>query len=234
MRGSAIGRLGDPFADELPVRNRVDHAFDVARSLVLIVEIVRVLPHIAGPHGIGIRRQRIVRIVCRHDVELACFEYKPCPAAAEMSDRGLDEALTQIEEAVNLDPSDASLVVRAGEMLQAVGAAEKALARADLAIRLDPKLGSAWALRGRVYWQMGERDRALADLQRALHFAPDNPDLLQDVAMLYRQRGQPARVHRIAEPRRERSSEPAQLTWKAWAAAAAILLVIGLVKALEK
>lgn len=37
---------------------------------------------------------------------------------------------------------------------------------------------------------------------------------------------EPVRVLKIAEPRRERS-EPAQLTWKAWAAAAAILLVIG-------
>jgi tetratricopeptide (TPR) repeat protein len=105
-----------------------------------------------------------------------------------------DDALAQMDEAVKLEPADASLVVRAGEMCQAVGAIDQALAHADQAIRLDTTLASAWALRGRVYWQKDERDRALADLQRALQYAPDRPDLLQDIAVLYRERGQSARA----------------------------------------
>lgn len=105
-----------------------------------------------------------------------------------------DEALAEIEEAVKLDSTDASLLVRAGEMSQATGSTDRALTLADQAIRLDPKLASAWALRGRVYWQRAQPDRALADLQRALQFAPDNRELLQDVAVVYKQRGQPARA----------------------------------------
>lgn len=104
-----------------------------------------------------------------------------------------DEALKQMDEAVRLDPLDAALTVRAGEMLLAVGDTERALVRAEEAIRLDPKLPAAWALRGRVFWQRKQSDRALADLQRALVYAPDNADILLDVAVLCRQRGQAAR-----------------------------------------
>lgn len=105
-----------------------------------------------------------------------------------------DDALAQIEEAVALDPRDASLTVRAGEMLLAVGSTDNALVRAERAIALDPKLSSAWALRGHIFWHTDQRERALADLQRALQFDPDNAELLQDVAVLYRQRRQPARA----------------------------------------
>jgi tetratricopeptide (TPR) repeat protein len=100
------------------------------------------------------------------------------------------EALLQMEAAVRLDGSDASMMVRDGEMLLAIGATDKALQRAEDAIRLDQKLSSAWALRGRIYWHLNQTDRALADLQRSLQYSPDNPDVLMDVAAMYRQRGQ--------------------------------------------
>ncbi len=103
------------------------------------------------------------------------------------------EALVQMEAAIRLNDSDASMTVRAGEMLLATGSTEKALERAEQAIGLDPKLAAAWALRGRVRWHQNQMDRALADLQRAIQFAPDQADLLFDVATLYRQRGQHSR-----------------------------------------
>jgi tetratricopeptide (TPR) repeat protein len=101
-----------------------------------------------------------------------------------------EAALAQMEAAVQLDATDASLVVRRGEMLLATGAAGKALGEAEQAIRLDPKLSSAWALRGRVNWQLQQSDRALADLQRALQYSPESSDVLMDVAAIYRQRGE--------------------------------------------
>ena len=114
-----------------------------------------------------------------------------------------DEALREIEAALSMDRSDASLNVRAGEMWLAVGDAKQAIAHAEQAIGIDPKLASAWALRGRVFWQMNETDRAMADLQRALQYAPNNSDVLLDLAALYRQRGQPTRclttLHHLLE-----------------------------------
>ena len=105
--------------------------------------------------------------------------------------RGVTEAaLVQMEEAVRLDETDPTLVVRLGEMRLGTGATEMALERADQAIALNPKLAPAWALRGRAYWRMNQTDRALADLQWSLQFAPDTSDVLMDVAAIYRQRGQ--------------------------------------------
>lgn len=105
-----------------------------------------------------------------------------------------DEALREIEAAVGMDPDDAALHVRAGEMLLAVGDVQPALRHAEQAIGNDSQLGSAWVLRGRVYWQMNDLERALADLQRGLQYAPNNPEVLLDLAALYRQRGEPART----------------------------------------
>jgi tetratricopeptide (TPR) repeat protein len=103
------------------------------------------------------------------------------------------EALTHINEAVRLDPNNAELAVRAGEMSLAAGRCDPAIAQAERAIHLDPKLAGAWALRGHCFLQLKQPDRALADLQRAIDLAPDRSDLLTEVARIYRQRGQSAR-----------------------------------------
>jgi predicted Zn-dependent protease len=104
-----------------------------------------------------------------------------------------NEALAEAAAAVRVKPDDASLVVRAGEMALASGAHDAALDRAEDAIRLDPRLASAWALRGRVFQKTNEPERAFADLQRALVFEPDNAAILFELAMMYRERGDPAR-----------------------------------------
>jgi predicted Zn-dependent protease len=104
-----------------------------------------------------------------------------------------DDALTQITEAVRLDPTNAALAVRAGEMSLAVGRREFAASEAERAIRLDPKMASAWALRGCCHLKMNQQDDALADLERAVELEPDRSDLLVEVASIYRQRGQNTR-----------------------------------------
>jgi tetratricopeptide (TPR) repeat protein len=103
------------------------------------------------------------------------------------------EALAQIEKAIDQDENNAELRVRAGEMSLANGELQNALAQADRAIRNDPQLASAWALRGKCFTSAKLPDRAIADLQHALEFDPNNQDVLLEVAMLYRQRGQATR-----------------------------------------
>jgi predicted Zn-dependent protease len=104
-----------------------------------------------------------------------------------------DDAIVQISEAVRLEPTNASLAVRAGEMYLAVGHRDAAEEQAERAIRLDPTTAGAWALRGRCFNKMNQPDRALADLERAVELAPDRSDLLLEVASVYRQRGQNTR-----------------------------------------
>ncbi len=104
-----------------------------------------------------------------------------------------DDAIVQIIEAVRLEPSNATIAVRAGEMYLAVGRRDAAQASAERAIRLDPTMASAWALRGRCFEKMNLSDRALADLERAVALEPDRSDLLLETATMYRRRGQNAR-----------------------------------------
>ena len=104
-----------------------------------------------------------------------------------------DDAIGQIIEAVRLEPTNADLAVRAGEMYLAVGRRDAAEASAERAIRLDPTMASAWALRGRCFEKMNLPDRALADLERAVELQPDRSDLVLETATMYRRRGQNAR-----------------------------------------
>jgi predicted Zn-dependent protease len=104
-----------------------------------------------------------------------------------------DDAISQIIEAVRLEPTNPALTVRAGEMYFASGHCDAAEVYAERAIGLDPKIPNAWALRSRCFLKMKLPDRALADLERAVELAPDRSDLLQEVAAAYRQRGQNTR-----------------------------------------
>lgn len=104
-----------------------------------------------------------------------------------------EEAIAQIEVAVEHDKTNASLHVKAGEMSLAVGARDAALMHAERAIRADSTLADAWALRGHCFQKMNKPDRALADLQHALEYEPNNSAVLTDVALMYRERGQSSR-----------------------------------------
>lgn len=104
-----------------------------------------------------------------------------------------NEAMSQIAAAARLEPGNAALAVRAGEMALAAGARDAALERAEEAIRIDPQLASAWILRGRTFRQLNQPERAIADMQRALVFAPHHSELLLELAVMYRERGEPMR-----------------------------------------
>jgi tetratricopeptide (TPR) repeat protein len=117
--------------------------------------------------------------------------------------RATEEARWHIATAARLDPSDAALAARAGEMALAAGTHDEALARGEQAMRIDPKLAAAWALRGRAFLRLNQPERAAADLERASELSPQSPDVLLDLATIYTQRGQPARalatLHRLLD-----------------------------------
>jgi tetratricopeptide (TPR) repeat protein len=97
-------------------------------------------------------------------------------------------------DAVRLDPSNAVLTVRAGEMALAVGAPADARDRAEHAIGLDPQSAAAWALRGQAFAQLNQPERAMSDLERAVELGPHTAQVLLDLAVLYRQQGESPRA----------------------------------------
>ena len=61
-----------------------------------------------------------------------------------MAARARPEALTQLEEACRLTPTDAALRVRQAEMHLAMGQLSLARGAADKAVNLNPRLPAAW------------------------------------------------------------------------------------------
>jgi tetratricopeptide (TPR) repeat protein len=103
------------------------------------------------------------------------------------------DAVVHMEAAVRLDPAHAPTLVRSGEMLLSRGNDNRARERSEQAIGLEPTLAGAWKLRGRVYHRHNEPLRALADLQQALHYAPQETEVLLEVAEIQYQLQRPQR-----------------------------------------
>ncbi len=104
------------------------------------------------------------------------------------------QAIAELETAVRLAGEDAELRVRLAQMYLEQGQDRRARQNAELALDLNPKLASAWATRGRVMRATDQLDRALADYHRAIGYAPDDREILLEIAELYRQINQPRRA----------------------------------------
>ena len=113
------------------------------------------------------------------------------------------EAMEHLEEANRLSVDDAALMATIAEKRLALSQVEAARRSAQNALDLDPKLPQAWAARGRVRRREGQLRMALADYHRALGIAPDNSEILMEVAELYAEMGRPqqslATLHRVAD-----------------------------------
>ena len=115
------------------------------------------------------------------------------------------EAITEIEEAIKLNPENAELHVRLAQMQLDRGNFDKSRQSSDAALTINAKLPSAWAVQGQIYRTQGDAalaggDRgkamefyrqALADDHRALGYAPDDRGLLAEEADVYRRLAQP-------------------------------------------
>ncbi len=104
------------------------------------------------------------------------------------------KAIAQLEEATRLSSEDATLHVRLAEMHLASGQREAVRQYAEQAIDLNPKLPSAWVIRGRLMGVEGDPQQALADFHRALGYAPDDPQILLEIAELHRRLNRPQRA----------------------------------------
>ena len=104
------------------------------------------------------------------------------------------EAIAQMEELVQLAPEDATVQARIAQMQLELGRVVLARQYANQAIERNPQMPEAWVVRARVARHLGDFRAALADYQRALAYAPNDREVLLEVAEIYRVAGQPDRA----------------------------------------
>ena len=102
-------------------------------------------------------------------------------AAVQHNERGIalalaglyEQAVTEFNKAVELDPEYAMAYNNRGDAYWNKGNFDRAIADYDKAIELDPGLAEAYGNRGFVYYLEGELTKAISDLEKCLELSDD-------------------------------------------------------------
>lgn len=101
-----------------------------------------------------------------------------------------DEALADMDAAIELDPTNPELYVLRGQITLYLYEWDRVLADYNRAIELDPDYADAYYFRGILFYTQGYREDALADFEHYLDLAPDGDhaaDAAQYVADIQRE-----------------------------------------------
>ncbi len=131
----------------------------------------------AGDEAAVSAQQRIAACTATIDT----LNDQPQSLAAALVNRGAtywyikktDLALTDLDRAVALDPTNARALRERSNTYRVIGRVDKALADANEAIRLDPNDPKAFDSRGNAFISNRQYDRAIADYNEALRLKPD-------------------------------------------------------------
>src|SRR3954451_10133302 len=88
--------------------------------------------------------------------------------------REFDRAMTDLNEAIKIDPTYACSFSNRGRVFAFKGDLEKAVADYNQAIKLDPKFAVAYNNRGDALMRRGDIDKAIADFTQAIKLDPLN------------------------------------------------------------
>jgi tetratricopeptide (TPR) repeat protein len=99
----------------------------------------------------------------------ACTTAAPAPGTAEAVDQTPEEALVEYREAVRLDPTNADLWMRLGQLYEQMGRGEDALHSLERGLEVDP--GNAGILNHMGWLYATAENPALRDPAKALAYA---------------------------------------------------------------
>jgi len=85
-----------------------------------------------------------------------------------------DRVIEQIDQAINIDPTNPRFYAERATARSADHQVSKAMEDLDHAISLDPRSSFAFLERGQLYLKMSEFDRAIADVDEAIKLFPRN------------------------------------------------------------
>src|SRR5580658_7507460 len=95
-------RSGQDLCGEFPIHEVVEKRLDEVGAAVLVIEIIGVLPDVAGEERGLTERERRHGVRRLRDLELVLVDHQPSPAAAELADRGLLELIFEFGEAAEI------------------------------------------------------------------------------------------------------------------------------------
>ncbi|HHH42017.1 MAG TPA: tetratricopeptide repeat protein [Chloroflexi bacterium] len=121
----------------------------------------------------------------------------PTPSAQELLERGValldqgqyEEALAELEKALELAPEDANVHANLGTAYANLGRTEEAIAEWQEAIRLNPDHYLAHYNLGVVYNDLGQTEEAIAELQEAIRVNPDYAPAHRELGLAYAEMG---------------------------------------------
>ena len=130
-----------------------------------------------------------------------------------MEQKEYDKAIADYNEAIRLDPKDASTLYSRGYAWDAKKEYDKAIADYNEAIRLDPKSVSAFYNRGHSWENKKEYDKAIADYNEAIRLDPKLSEAIASLAWLFATC--PDSKHRDGKKAVESATRACELTeWK--------------------
>ena len=107
-----------------------------------------------------------------------------------LHDQGrLDEAVAQLEKALEINPGDAEFHYNLGNAFLQQGHVEEAIARYQKALEINPDYAEAHNNLGDAFRQQGRMEEAIAHYQRALEIKPDYAEVHNNLGVVLAQRG---------------------------------------------
>src|ERR1044072_4575096 len=119
--------------------------------------------------------------------DLASTYYNRAIAYRQKND--LDNALSDYNDAVKINPKHARAFNNRGTIYKEKGDLDRAIADFSEAVRLDAKFTAAYFNRGNAYDDKGDVDKALADLEAAIELDPRNAAALTVRGAVWRREG---------------------------------------------
>ncbi len=108
-------------------------------------------------------------------------------ANALSESKQFDAARSELEEAAQLDSSNALVWQHLGDFLYRTGHLKESLAAFDKALALQPNLAPARIVRGEIFLGLSQNEKALADFQNALAVIPHSAALYVDLGIVRQQ-----------------------------------------------
>src|SRR3984893_16356652 len=151
--------------------------------------------------------RRVMTVLCLTVLALASLHAQS--SVTELNDAGWKafrngngaRAEALFAEALTLRPNDPVLVLGSGAAAQAQGHHREAILRLQRALDLEPRLTVASQLLGQIAYDEGEVDLAIRTLEKALKYAPTDPEIARTLDVWHRE----AEVHHtFAEHRYDR------------------------------